>query len=132
MTPPRFDIPWFKLLIVVLLMAFVSLGGFGKMRKLVDGDVSSEQIAALASQVRAGEVVVYTINECLYCDLAKRWLDQHKVAYTECNMSVDKGCSTAFNSYGANGTPFLVVRGQQMRNGFQTEVFLKLLQQNPP
>ncbi|CAN7344249.1 glutaredoxin family protein [Pseudoduganella sp. LjRoot289] len=129
MTLPSFDIPWFKLLIVVALIAFVSFGGIGKMRGLADGEVSSGQIAALATQVKPGEVVVYTINDCLYCKLAKEWLDQHKVAYTECNISVDSACSEAFNGYGAHGTPFLVVRGQQMHEGFQTGVFLKLLRQ---
>jgi hypothetical protein len=32
-----------------------------------------------------------------------------------------------FNSYGADGTPFLIVRGHQMKDGFDSDEFIAAL-----
>lgn len=119
------------LIALAALAAFLSLGGAGQLRGLMDEQLTPAQEAALAAQVRPGEVVLYTADGCLYCDLAREWLDQRGFAYTECNIGTSGVCAKAYKAYGARGTPFLVVRGRQMREGFQAEVFLKILRQRP-
>ncbi|WP_198118000.1 hypothetical protein [Massilia rhizosphaerae] len=42
-------------------------------------------------------------------------------------MSVDKQCVREFNRYGADGTPFLIVRGHQMKDGFDSDEFIAAL-----
>ncbi|KQV82326.1 hypothetical protein ASD15_09795 [Massilia sp. Root351] len=115
--------------------AAVSLGGAGELRaqlrSLLEDEATPAQTAALAAQVRPGDVMLYTADGCLYCNLAKDWLEQRSFAYTECNISVSSACARAFQAYGARGTPFLLVRGAPMREGFQPGVFLKLLRQQP-
>jgi len=60
-------------------------------------------------------------------------LSQYGFAFTECNMSLSNQCIDEFKSYGANGTPFLVIhRGNkvhQMNDGFDSNEFLAALQQ---
>ena len=93
------------------------------------GDMSTEQMRALAATVEAGEVVMYTTTECGYCAQAKGWLSQNGFAFTECNMSVSGRCESEFKGYGGNGTPYLVVRGHHMKDGFDSDQFLALLKQ---
>jgi glutaredoxin len=90
---------------------------------------STSDIAVLAAKVGAEDVVMYSTTECAYCAQAKGWLKQYDFAYTECNMSVDKECERQFLKYGATGTPYLVVKGQHMKDGFDSQEFLSLLRQ---
>lgn len=114
-------------LLAVGVAAFLALSGAGQLRGLLDEDMTPAQVAALAAQVGPGEVTLYTADGCLYCNLAKEWLNQRGFAYTECNMSASSACAKGFHAYSARGTPFLVVRGEQMREGFQPEVFQNIL-----
>ncbi len=89
-------------------------------------------IRALASSVKATQVVMYSTTECTYCAQAKGWLAQNGFAFTECNMSVERRCEDEFRSYGASGTPFLVLtngagRTHHMKNGFDSDEFLAAL-----
>ena len=86
-----------------------------------------EELQAVAATVRADEVVMYSTTECVYCNQAKGWLRQYGFAFTECNMSIEPRCETEFRAYGATGTPFLIVRGHQMKEGFDSEEFLTAL-----
>ncbi|MEN9658620.1 MAG: hypothetical protein RL571_2085 [Pseudomonadota bacterium] len=88
---------------------------------------SSQQINQLASTVKPNEVVMYSSTECVYCVEAKYWLKQNNFAFTECNMGIEEHCQQEFNSYGAIGTPFLMVRGHQMKDGFDSDEFLQAL-----
>jgi glutaredoxin len=91
------------------------------------GDMTSEQVGALAATIKPGDVVMYSTTECGYCTQARGWLNQNGFLFTECNMSVDERCVQEFRSYGADGTPFLLVRGYQMKNGFDSDEFLAAL-----
>ncbi len=92
-----------------------------------------DQLHALAATVKAEKVVMYTTTECPYCREAKAWLSQYGFAFTECNMSLSNQCIDEFKSYGANGTPFLIIRRgnkvHQMNDGFDSNEFLAALQQ---
>ena len=124
-------IPWGKL----ILIAALAWGGWTgvkvfKNRGIEAGfgaEVSAAELSALAATVTAGEVTMYSTTECGYCTQAKNWLDENGFAFKECNMSVDRSCEREFMSYHANGTPFLIVRGHQMHDGFNSNEFISLL-----
>ncbi|MCH8179493.1 MAG: hypothetical protein IIA02_06895 [Proteobacteria bacterium] len=84
-------------------------------------------IAALAATVGAEEVLMYTTTTCTYCAQARHWLDQQGFAYTECNMSTTPRCEQEFLRHGGTGTPYLVVRGHHMKDGFDSDEFLDAL-----
>jgi glutaredoxin len=117
--------PWLKWLLV-LALAYGAWAGFQAMSKRW-GSPSNADYQALAASVKPGEVMMYSTNECVYCAHAKGWLQQNGFAFTECNMSVSRECEREFLSYGGNGTPYLVVRGKHMKDGFDSDQFLALL-----
>lgn len=88
---------------------------------------SAAEIASLAASVDAHDVVMYSTDSCPYAAQAKTWLKGNGFAFTECNMSVDRRCEQEFLSYGGDGTPYLVVRGHHMRDGFDSDEFLAAL-----
>lgn len=90
-------------------------------------DGGKTEIAALAASVRADEVIVYTTSTCNYGAEAMRWLDQQGFAYTVCNMSTTARCEQTFLASGATGTPYLIVRGHHMKDGFDSDEFLAAL-----
>ena len=133
-------IPWGKLILFFLFAAvvWVSLQA-GRNRAGGESNIMADSgrnsavadIRALASSVGPGDVVMYSTTECGYCTQAKNWLDHYGFAFTECNMSVESRYESEFRSYGAIGTPFLVVtrdgKEHHMKNGFHPGEFLALL-----
>jgi len=90
-------------------------------------DLTADDIQTLAETVRADEVVMYTTSSCPYGAQAASWLRQHGFAYTECNMSTTPACEQAFLAHGGDGTPYLIVRGHHMKDGFDSDEFLAAL-----
>ena len=84
-------------------------------------------LQALAATAKPGDVVMYSTTECGYCAQARSWLNQNGFAFTECDMRVSSQCEREFLSYGGTGTPYLVVRGHHMKDGFNTDEFLAAL-----
>jgi glutaredoxin len=133
--PSDWSIPWGKL-ILITVVGWGIWTGFQTVRNRLGGTGSASVVAelspaaltALAATVKPDEVVMYSTTECVYCAQAKGWLSQNGFAFTECNMSVSRDCERQFMSYGATGTPFLLVRGHQMKDGFDSDEFLAVLQ----
>lgn len=132
------SVPWGKLMVVAVVVwgiwtglqvARNKHGGASNIVANFGGDLSAAELSALAATVKPGEVVMYSTTECTYCAQAKGWLNQNGFAFTECNMSVNPQCEREFLSYGGNGTPYLVVRGQHMKDGFDSDEFLASLKQ---
>ena len=119
-----------RFLVIALILVCVYFGGkhFGSSNtRGAQGEVSASELSALAANVKAEDVVMYSTTECIYCAQAKDWLKQYGFAFTECNMSVEAECARQFKKDGASGTPYLVVKGRQMKNGFDTDEFIALL-----
>jgi len=117
---------WGKVLVVALL----AFGGWRIYHASITAHFGADaeaELRTLASGVRPGEVVMYSTTECQYCVQAKSWLTQYGFAFEECNMSVDARCESEFRSYNATGTPYLVVRGHHMKDGFDSDEFVALL-----
>ncbi|WFA08506.1 glutaredoxin family protein [Tissierella sp. Yu-01] len=72
------------------------------------------------------EVTVYTSNTCPYCTLAKNYLTEKGVDYTEKNVQTDKEARKELMSMGHMGVPVLVVDGQEIV-GFDKEKIDELL-----
>jgi glutaredoxin len=70
-------------------------------------------ISQSASQIKSGDIVMYSTTECAYCTEAKSWLTQNGFAFTECNMSIDPRCQQEFNAPGTHDSPY--VRGHHMK-----------------
>jgi glutaredoxin len=121
-----------KILIIGILVlgAWASFKGHHRGNAVAPDGPTEEQLRTLAATVQASDVVMYSTSECPYCAQAKSWLNQYGFAFTECNMSVDNQCLREFKSYGADGTPFLIVRGHQMKDGFDSDEFIAALTKN--
>ena len=70
---------------------------------------TGERLAALA---RPGDIQMLSSTTCAYCAVARQWLQQHDVAFSECFIETDKACAAQFEAVRAPGTPVLLVRGQ--------------------
>jgi glutaredoxin len=113
---------------ILLLLAVIRFGWTLLNGSSVNaGSFSNEQIAQIATTVKAGDVVMYTTTGCGYCAQARQWLNQYRIAFTECNTDSSDRCARELTRYGGNGVPHLVVRGQHMREGFDSDQFLSIL-----
>lgn len=59
-------------------------------------------------------VLVYTSNTCPYCTLAKNYLVEKGVEYTEKNVQTDKDARKELMAMGHMGVPVVVVDGEQI------------------
>ena len=71
-------------------------------------------------------VVVFTSNTCPYCTLAKNYLSEKGIPYTEKNVQTDKDARKELVTMGHMGVPVLVVDGQEIV-GFDKEKLDALL-----
>lgn len=60
------------------------------------------------------DVVVYTSNTCPYCTLAKNYLEEQDVAYTEKNVQTDKLARQELMEMGHMGVPVIVIDGEEI------------------
>jgi glutaredoxin len=72
---------------------------------------------AVAAQAAPGDIRMLASEVCPSCAVARRWFEQHQVAYSECLIERDPACLDEFRARQAMGTPLLVVRGTPL-SGF--------------
>lgn len=73
------------------------------------------------------DVIVYTSNTCPYCTLAKNFLDEKGVSYTEKNVQTDKDARKELMARGHMGVPVILV-GEEEVVGFDKEKLEDLLE----
>ncbi len=66
------------------------------------------EVAGLAG---AGDIRMLASDSCGICVVARRWFQDHGVAYSECSIERDAICRQAFDAVQAPGTPVMLVRG---------------------
>ncbi len=71
-------------------------------------------------------VVVYTSNTCPYCTLAKDYLEEKGVSYTEKNVQTDKTARQELMNMGHMGVPVVVIDGEEIV-GFDKDKIESLL-----
>ena len=114
----------------IALAAYAALHGTaGRIGQGLGGTGSdaAAELKMLAAGVKAGEVVVYGTTTCPHCVRAKGWLTAQGFEFTDCNMSLSNQCQREFDRYRANGVPFVVVRGHEMHDGFDSDEFIAAL-----
>jgi glutaredoxin len=87
-----------------------------------------EKLSALA---RPGDIQMLSSTTCAYCLVARRWMQQHEVAFKECFIETDASCAARFEALRAPGTPVLLVRGQA-QTGFDAQQVLEALSRGAP
>jgi glutaredoxin len=86
------------------------------------------RVAALAAP---GDIRVISSEDCAICAVARAWLRENKVAFSECLIERDAACRADHEAMRATGTPVLVVRGQPMQ-GWSAERLLAALERAVP
>jgi glutaredoxin len=104
-----------------------AIGRFTEEETIESSEVTVEQLRAMASKTRAEDIVIYTMNGCPYAAQAKAWLKSYGFDFIDCNISSDKHCEAEFRAYDATGTPYLIVHGHHMKDGFDSEEFIEAL-----
>jgi len=121
---------WVILLVlsVAAWLLYQNVGGAGNEEVDVVHDLDTEAgLRAFAATVDAEDVLMYSTTHCPHCAQARSWLKRYGFDWTECNMSTTPRCEHEFRALGADGTPYLVVRGHHMKNGFDSDEFLAAL-----
>lgn len=72
-------------------------------------DALGRQLASLA---QPGDIRMIASQTCAICVVARDWMTQNRVAFTECLVERDPVCRADFDAMGAPGTPVMVVRGK--------------------
>ncbi|MCW5320611.1 glutaredoxin family protein [Verminephrobacter aporrectodeae subsp. tuberculatae] len=92
--------------------------------------LTQEQLVALAASGQASDVILYSTDWCPYCKAAKGWMNQYGFKYQECDIEKNASCLQQFQSLGdVGGVPYLIVKGQHMKDGFDSDAFVAALSQ---
>ncbi len=116
--------------VLALLMAV--LYGISQWWLVRRTDISMGQ--ALSALSQPGEIMMIASENCVQCELARRWMQRHNVAFSECLIERDADCSARYQALYAPGTPLLVVR-ERVLTGFSPQAIwqvLKTAPQSPP
>ncbi len=60
------------------------------------------------------DIVVYTSHTCPYCTLAKNYLDEKEVPYTEKNIQDSNEARSELMAMGHMGVPVVVIDGEEI------------------
>jgi len=74
------------------------------------------------------KIVVYTSNTCGYCHLAKDYLNENKIEFTEKNVSSDPQARKDLMSLGFMGVPVIFV-DEEVIQGFDKDKLEALLKE---
>jgi glutaredoxin len=130
-------LPWGKVLMVLAIL-YGAWSGFqnfkarsggevGSIASRVGSNLSGEQLTALAASNGPGDVVFYTAPWCPYCAEAKTWMAHYGFKYEECDIQARGECASQLRALGGDGVPYLVVKGQHMKDGFDSDEFVAAL-----
>lgn len=136
-------LPWGKvmlglLLLVAALIVFKALSSprpgavlsSAAARVSAGGSGGEGQLTQLASSVQSGDVVVYSAVWCGTCTQAKAWMANNGFKYTECDVERNADCANRFRELGGNAIPLVIVRGEAMRAGFDSDEFIAALRRS--
>lgn len=73
-------------------------------------------------------IVIYTSNTCGYCHLAKDYLNENKIEFTEKNVSSDPQARKELMSQGFMGVPVIFV-DEEVIQGFDKDRLEALLKE---
>lgn len=105
---------------MLVLIALVGLGGYWYADHL-----AKPAGALLVGEAEAKRVEIYTTTDCPYCRQARKYLDEHGIAYTDYNVEQSSESRRKFDEAGGKGVPLLFVNGVRME-GFNVAEFERL------
>ncbi len=70
------------------------------------------------------KVVLYSMDKCPNCQVAKRYLEEKNIPYRLCNVKTPKG-QKELASLGMRAVPVLKI-GDEILNGFSVKAFNKI------
>jgi hypothetical protein len=124
--PPRQAVPGASRSrrVILAVMALLVIGGIAAVAGwLAAQDRLGADVARLA---QPGDIRMIASQDCTVCHVARRWFEEHRVAYSECTIERDRQCRADFDALRAQGTPVLLVRGQVVM-GFEPHRVRQLL-----
>ena len=95
------------------------------------GQRDDDHAATIVAQAKPGDIVMLSSVTCVYCEVARRWMTERQVPFTECFVEKDPACAARYQATGAGGTPTLLVRGQRQL-GFSAPLVAQALAGEPP
>jgi glutaredoxin len=111
-------------LLTVLLLAGLGWWSYQKLAQPGGG----KELADLAARSQASDVLIYSAPWCANCAAAKKWMAQQGFKYEECNVEASKDCAAQLRSLDPQGgVPYLIVKGQHMKDGFDSDEFVAAL-----
>lgn len=134
--------PWLKLIAIAAMLWGAwsgyqisknrsSGGGVSSFATKFGAEPSPEQLKALAATTQADDVLIYSAPWCGNCTEAKSWMTQNGFKYQECNVEASIDCAAQLKRLGSDGVPYLIVKGQHMKDGFDSDQFIAALQKKP-
>lgn len=135
-------IPWLKLIAIAAILWGAwsgyqisknrsSGGGVSSFAAKFGAEPSPEQLKALAATAQADDVLIYSAPWCGNCTEAKGWMTQYGFKYRECNVDASIDCATQLKRLGSDGVPYPIVKGQHIKDGFDSDQFIAALQKKP-
>lgn len=81
----------------------------------------------VASLAGPGDIRMLSSETCPVCVVARHWMSDHGVPFTECTIERDAQCRADYLARGAPGTPVLLVCGRTLV-GFSPQLMQKALE----
>lgn len=89
---------------------------------------SEQNLRQIAAKSQASDVVFYTAPWCPHCRAAHAWMDQYGFKYERCDIEASSDCKTQLQRLDPQGgVPYLIVKGQHMKDGFDAEQLVAVL-----
>lgn len=95
--------------LAVIVVAVLALGAASQWWNARERAELGPRLARVA---QPGDIRVVSSDNCVYCDAARAWLREHRVAHDECFIERDADCRALYQASGARGTPTVLVRGR--------------------
>jgi glutaredoxin-like YruB-family protein len=105
--------------ICVAVVAWVSLHAEPPPPRAVSPAAVAASVAGKPGNA-ALKIQMYTTDWCGVCKRAKRYMNQHGIAYTEYDVEKDAARAEEFRLLGGRGVPLILV-GSQVMHGFNQE-----------
>lgn len=110
--------------IILTVTAVLLVGGIAAVAGwLTAQDRLGAEVARLA---KPGDIRMIASEDCAVCHVARRWFEEHRIAFSSCTIELDAQCAADFRALRAQGTPVMLVRGQVVM-GFEPHRMRQLL-----
>ena len=113
--------------VVVLATSAASQWWVGYQARQSDAELGP----AVAALAQPGDIRMLASESCAPCRVARQWLIDHRVAFSECLIERDAACRAEFEATRSPGTPVMLVRGQPQL-GFSSPRLLQSLRSLQP